>query len=184
VLLISICYLILHECGHALAMQYVKAPVLSAGFQFFLGLPVMYVDTSPAWIKPRKARIITALGGVIVNFTLAAIMVILSRVVTNEVLVTFFNLSVYINLFQATLALIPFVRMDGYYILVDLLDIPELDRKALDFFLDTIRRKQRKVPAWKKRFYLFFALMSILTTAWFIYYAYLFWLNLSLALAA
>ncbi len=139
ILSLGIVILFLHEMGHAIAMKWARAEVLRAGFALYLGLPVFFVDTSTVWAKARLQRIVTASGGIIMNSVLAAGLTLAAYIAGEGYLQSILWELVLINLFMIALSSIPFVKMDGYYILVDLLGVPKLDQKAYSELQKTLR---------------------------------------------
>jgi Zn-dependent protease len=179
VLLISLISLYLHELGHAVAMKMVKAPIIDAGIQLFLGLPVMYVDTTTAWIKPKWQRILTASGGVVVNMCIAASAGIGISLTSDPYLQKILLVVVYANLLQLFFNLIPFVSMDGYFILIDLVEEPLLDYKAEKYVWALLKHPQRhKWWHGRQKYYLAFGVASFATTIGFALYAIDFWYSL------
>ncbi len=90
---------------------------------------MLYVDTTTIWAKPRKQRIITAGAGIVVNILIASVFTIIAA--TNSGLISSFGWEiVIINLMMALFSAIPFLKMDGYYILMDLVGIPKLSHSA------------------------------------------------------
>jgi Zn-dependent protease len=125
--------LALHELGHALAMGWARAPIARAGIALYFGLPVMFVDTVTVWAKRRYQRIVVSISGFAVNAILAAGAIIgmyftysAGRPLWDAILWEIFT----INLLMLAISLIPFLKMDGYYVLIDLIGLPQLDRQA------------------------------------------------------
>ena len=53
----------IHECGHALAMKYAGRFVRQSGVMLYYGMPAAYVDTTDAWMAPRKMRLLVSFAG-------------------------------------------------------------------------------------------------------------------------
>lgn len=127
----SIVTVALHELGHAIAMKWAGLKVYRAGFMLYLGLPMFFVDTSPIWAKSRRKRMVTALAGIFVNLLLAAVAVIGSYLVADVWLQQLMWEGVLVNLLTVAVSLVPFVKMDGYYLLEDVIGTPNLSTKAI-----------------------------------------------------
>ncbi len=138
-----------HEFGHAIACKLFGKQAGTGGEVHVIGMmlliftPVPYVDASSAWLLPDKwKRAIVGAAGMWMEFALAAIAAIVWRYsVPGSTLHAFcYNL-----MFIASVATLffngnPFLRYDGYYILADLLEIPNLLGRAMQFATYLIRR--------------------------------------------
>jgi putative peptide zinc metalloprotease protein len=112
----------LHEIGHATAARYggAKPGVMGAGI--YVVWPAFYTDVTDAYRLNRAGRLRTDLGGVYFNalFALAT---------AGAYFLTGFEpllLVVMIQHFQILQQMLPFLRLDGYYILSDLTGVPDL----------------------------------------------------------
>lgn len=111
-----------HETGHATAARYSGATPGAMGAGVYLVWPVFYTDVTDAYRLSRRGRLRTDLGGVWFNvlFTLGVAGIYLATGLT--------PLLVYLVLAQLeTLRqFLPFVRLDGYYVVSDLAGVPNL----------------------------------------------------------
>jgi putative peptide zinc metalloprotease protein len=112
----------LHEIGHATAARYggAKPGVMGAGI--YVVWPAFYTDVTDAYRLSRVGRLRTDLGGIYFNalFALGT---------AGVYLVTGFEpllIVVLVQHFQIIQQLLPFLRLDGYYILSDLTGVPDL----------------------------------------------------------
>jgi len=111
-----------HETGHATAARYGGATPGAMGAGVYLVWPVFYTDVTDSYRLSRRGRLRTDLGGVWFNvlFTLG---------IAGAYLATGLRpLLVYLVLAQLeTLRqFLPFVRLDGYYVISDLAGVPNL----------------------------------------------------------
>jgi putative peptide zinc metalloprotease protein len=125
----------LHEFGHATTCRHFGGEVHEMGLAFMCFTPCGYVDASDAWMMRRQRhKLFTTIAGVFTELILACIaahfwLVLpdgLGRSVAfNAMLVASINTIVFnIN---------PLMRFDGYYVLCDVLEIPNLRSKAISF---------------------------------------------------
>lgn len=117
-----------HETGHAIAARRQGVRVGKAGILFFLFAPLAYIDVTDAWRLPRKwSRIQIALAGVYIELGLAAIAVMVWNA-TDDVMLRYLAAQCAFVLGPATLLVNanPLLRLDGYFVLSDALDIPNL----------------------------------------------------------
>ncbi len=127
-LLIWLVAKLIHESGHAVAARRHGVRVGHAGIIFFMFAPLAYVDVTDAWRLPRRwARIQIALAGVYFELAIAAAAVWVWAH-TSDVTIRYVAAQVAVLTGPATLLVNanPLLRLDGYYVLADLLGIPNL----------------------------------------------------------
>jgi putative peptide zinc metalloprotease protein len=127
----TICTVLLHECAHGLAVKHFGRTVGSVGFGWFWFGPAFFVDTSDMWLSSRSRRIAVSLAGPAVEFLLAGAAAIAAQTLHTNIslscwLWTFSAISYYRLLFN----LCPLLEYDGYFVLCDLLQQPNLRRRA------------------------------------------------------
>ena len=153
---------LIHETAHGLACKAYGRKVLSGGFGLQYGGPVFFVNTNEIWLEKRGPRIVVNLAGPISNALFAGVCCLLIPFSTNPALSTaLFQMAaiaytlVYININ-------PLMELDGYYALMDWLEIPGLRRKALGFVRRKLlkRPQPRLVPARVQKIYWRFALAT------------------------
>jgi len=140
----------IHECGHAFACRRFGGEVHEMGIMFLVFIPTPYVDASTAWAFPsRWARMFVGAAGMIVELFVAAIMAFVwlntnPNELTNQLAYnTMLIASVSTIIFNAN----PLLRYDGYYMLSDFLEIPNLQQKSKDYLLGLIKRHVFRVKA-------------------------------------
>jgi putative peptide zinc metalloprotease protein len=172
-LLLLISYLVIpfHECAHALACKYYGREVLGAGAMFYYGAPAFFVDTSDMWLAPKRARIVTSWAGPFSSILIASVCSIAAAVAAPppDLLVRKYLFSAAsICYLSALMNLNPLLELDGYFMLVDYLEIPRLRQKALDFVkVELPKRLFRERGRFGQEELLFtvFGLLSALWTA-------------------
>ncbi len=119
---------IVHEVGHAVAAKKFGVRVGSVGITLFMFAPLAYIDLTNAWkLQPRWPRVQIALGGVYLESWLAVIATYLFAVL-DDGLPRHLMAQVMMIAGPATWLINanPLMRLDGYYALADVLDIPNL----------------------------------------------------------
>lgn len=121
-----------HEFGHGLACKRFGGQCHEAGVMLLVLTPCLYMNVSDSWLlKSKWQRAFIAAAGMYVELIIASIAVfiwwfsqpgMINQLALNVVFVS----SVSTLLFNAN----PLLRYDGYYILSDLLEIPNLRSKA------------------------------------------------------
>jgi putative peptide zinc metalloprotease protein len=132
----------LHEAGHAYAVKAFGGSVHEVGVMLLVLVPAPYVDaTSSTAFREDWRRILVSGAGIMVEFFLAALAMIfwvyaepgLARAAAFNVMLIggvstlFFNGN-------------PLLRFDAYYILADLIQIPNLGGRANKYFFYLIQR--------------------------------------------
>lgn len=114
--------LLLHELGHASACTRCGVRHGPIGVGIYLIFPAFYTDVTAAWRLPRLQRMLVDAGGIYMNL-LGATVFLLAYDFTHRpvfiVLAGMYDMVVWWSLW-------PFVRMDGYWLISDLLGIPNL----------------------------------------------------------
>lgn len=164
---IFLVHALFHEAAHALTVKAYGREVRRAGFGIYFGTPILYVDTSDIWMASRNARIAVSWAGPYFHFALggaiAWLLLLFPELGAQHPLLVQMMLLNYL-FFVANL--FPLLEFDGYYMLMDYLEIPKLRSKSLAFL-----RQQLKKPTsalrWTKveRIYGGFGLVSGIYTA-------------------
>jgi CRP-like cAMP-binding protein/Zn-dependent protease len=130
-----------HELGHALVVVRNGRRIKSAGFMIYFGSPAFFVDGSDGLMMDRRQQIASSFAGPFADMILASAS---SLIVwwfpgwfLSPTLYTFAALGYYLII----LNLVPLLELDGYYILADLIQVPDLRQRSLAFFRDDLFRK-------------------------------------------
>lgn len=123
---------VLHEFGHAFATKLWGGEVHEMGIMLLVFTPVPYVDVSASASFPkRRRRVMVSAAGMMIEVFLAAVALfiwlnaepgVIRNVSYNVILIA----GVSTILYNAN----PLIRFDGYYILSDLLEIPNLGQRS------------------------------------------------------
>jgi putative peptide zinc metalloprotease protein len=136
------CVKLMHELAHALAVRRWGGEVHEMGLTFFVMMPAPYVDASAASaLRSRSARVIVSAAGMMVELAVATIalacwLTVQPGTVRDIALATMFVCSVSTLVFNAN----PLLRFDGYYILSDALDLPNLASRSRAWWLERLER--------------------------------------------
>ena len=140
---------VLHELGHGLACKRLGGECHEMGVMLLVGMPCLYCNVSDAWMiasKWRRAAIGAA--GMYVELNLAAIATFLwwlsePGLFNHLCLNVMFISSLSTLVFNGN----PLMRFDGYYILSDLLEIPNLRQKGSAVLQRTLGQWLLGLPA-------------------------------------
>jgi putative peptide zinc metalloprotease protein len=109
-----------HEFGHAAACRYSGGRPGAMGVGVYIVWPAFFTDVSDAYRLNRRGRLRTDLGGIYFNAIFA---VATAGMYATTGFAPLVLMSAMMQL-QAIYQLVPFVRLDGYYILGDLIGVP------------------------------------------------------------
>jgi putative peptide zinc metalloprotease protein len=128
---------LLHEFGHAFAVKAYGGEVHEMGVMILVLTPVPYVDASSAWaFRSKWQRVLVGGAGMVVEVFIASFALflwlnlepgILRSLCYNTILIA----GVSTVLFNAN----PLLRFDGYYMLMDYLEIPNLRQRATQYLI-------------------------------------------------
>ena len=123
---------LIHEFGHAYSLKRLGGEVHAMGITFLVFTPIPYVDATQAWaLRERWKRIWVGASGMFVEFALAAVAAIIWAATGPGALNAWcYNLMVVASVSTLLFNLNPLLRFDGYYILSDLTDSPNLQPRA------------------------------------------------------
>ena len=132
-----------HELGHAAGTRYSGASPGVMGFGIYLAFPAFYTDLTDSYRLNRRGRLRSDLGGVYFN----AVLIVAAA--ETYLLTRFSPLLVFIVLSQAAALyqFLPFIRLDGYYIMSDLIGVPNLFGFVGPVLASTFRRRDPRTEA-------------------------------------
>ena len=138
--LLYLCFIvvkILHEAGHGFLTKKFGGEVHTAGIMLMVFNPIPYIDATAAWaFRERWKRVLVGTGGVVVELFLAGVAAFVWAATEDGL----FNAIAYNVMFVASISTLllninPLMRFDGYYVLADLTDTPNLNQRSNRQFL-------------------------------------------------
>jgi putative peptide zinc metalloprotease protein len=139
---------VFHELGHAYACKHYGGYVPEMGAFFLVFTPCAYVDATSVWGFSRmRHRLIVCLAGMYFESFIAAIAVFIWAATGPSLL----NSLAYNVIFLAGVVTIlfninPLMRYDGYYVLSDLVEIPNLRARSTKYVGSVLKRVFLGVP--------------------------------------
>ena len=133
---------VLHEFGHGLSCKRFGGECHEMGFMMLVFTPCLYCNVSDSWMLPNKwQRVFIGAAGMYVELFLASIATFIwwnteVGVLNQLALSVMFICSVSTVVFNGN----PLLRFDGYYILMDILEIPNLRQKASEVLKRTFQK--------------------------------------------
>ena len=177
---------IIHEFGHGLTAKHYGGEVHEMGMLFLVLTPALYCDVTDSWLLPNKwKRIWISAAGIYVECFLASIATFVwwystPGLLNSLAMATMFICSVNTIMFNAN----PLLRYDGYYVMADWLEIPNLRIKSTQFFAYLIQEKvlgleipvQSYMPRSRRYLFVTYSVASYIYR-WFVTFAILWFLS-------
>lgn len=178
---------VIHEFGHGLSCKKFGGECHEMGVMLLVLTPCLYCNVSDSWMLPNRwHRAAIGAAGMYVELVLASFCTFIwwftdPETMLNQIcLNVMFVSSVSTILFNAN----PLLRYDGYYILSDILEIPNLQPKSRAILTRTLNKwclgiEEPEDPFLPKRHRWLFALYSVAAAAyrWVVVLSILFFLN-------
>jgi putative peptide zinc metalloprotease protein len=111
-----------HECGHVTACRYGGAKPGVMGFGLYLVWPALYSTVTDSYRLGRVGRLRTDLGGVYFN----AVFITAMGVAYVDTGAPWLLVGIVALHIETATQFLPMIRLDGYYILSDLIGVPDL----------------------------------------------------------
>ncbi len=123
---------VVHELGHAYAAKRYGVRVPAMGVAFLVLWPFLYTDTAETWkLANRHKQFTIAAAGMAAEFTLAVFATLLWALAPEGgVKTVLFVLATSTWIMTLAINASPFMRFDGYFLLSDALDFPNLHERA------------------------------------------------------
>ncbi|MDB5839855.1 MAG: hypothetical protein JWQ23_1807 [Herminiimonas sp.] len=132
----------LHEAGHALAVRRWGGEVHNVGFTVFVLVPVPYVDASAAsgFVQRSRRAVVSAIGIMIELLIAALALYVWANVQPGPVRDAAFVVMLIAGLSTIVFNGNPLLRFDGYFLLCDLIDVPNLDQRSRTWWVTFFQR--------------------------------------------
>ena len=139
---------IFHEFSHAFAckkfgqLNQSRGQVHVMGVMFLVFFPLPYVDASSAWaFRNRWHRAVVGMAGVMAELSAAAI----AAIIWSNTSTGTFHIIAYNVIFVASVSTLlfngnPLLRFDAYYVLSDLIEIPNLGHRSRNYIYYLVKR--------------------------------------------
>jgi putative peptide zinc metalloprotease protein len=158
----------IHELGHGLTCKHFGGEVHEVGVMLLVFTPYFFVNVSDSWVLPdRNKRILISAAGIYVELVLASLATFLWAVVQPGPLQQIlWNIMVIASISTLIFNANPLMRFDGYYIMTDWIEVPNLSTKSRSFIAYQVKRlifgseyedaSMARLPLPRRRFGLFY----------------------------
>lgn len=136
----------MHELGHAAACRNRGVRHGPIGIMIYTVFPALYTDVNDAWRLCSRDRLLVDSAGLLMSFLLAsagAAMFLIAPNYSSAILLVLNDSLLIVNLN-------PFLKMDGYWIISDLLRVPNLmgcNQAVTSWAVNALLRRKQELPA-------------------------------------
>ncbi len=136
-----------HELGHGLAIKSFGGEVREVGINLLLFMPVPYVDATASWgFRSKYRRMLVGAAGIFVELLIAAFALFLYLSIEAGFLQQMaLNIIIIATLSTLFFNGNPLLRFDGYFILEDWLEIPNLATRSKNYYYYLTQRYLLKI---------------------------------------
>lgn len=118
-----------HEFAHAITCKHFGGNVHKIGMMFLYMQPVVYCDISDSWrFDSIEKKLVTASAGIFFQILISCVAFVFWVIFSYPIILYFSIINTAVALFN----FFPFVKLDGYWMLVHLLDEPNLRQKSFN----------------------------------------------------
>ena len=152
---------LLHEWAHALVVKSYGREVRAAGIGLYYLAPMAFVDTSDMWLEPRSRRILVNVSGMAANLVVAGACALAALAVAGGEAQAVLWLVAAFNYVSVLTNLNPLLELDGYYVLSDALDRPNLRQESLGWLGRSWRAIRSRATVRERRVELLYGLAAL-----------------------
>lgn len=175
--------LLIHELSHAITCKYFGGKVGEIGILLIFFQPFFYCNITNTWGIPRNKRILIRLSGLLSHIVFLNIFTPLVIFIPPDSWLYEIGWKIIIWIWMLNLFnLNPFWKVDGYYLLIDLLNTPNLYENSFKYLFLFIKKrlfKKKEVndkyfiletyPRRIKTIFILYSIFSIIFTMFFLY---------------
>ncbi|HZU08183.1 MAG TPA: cyclic nucleotide-binding domain-containing protein [Chloroflexota bacterium] len=167
----------IHEAGHAMATKYFGREVPRGGIMLYYGFPAFFMDTTDIWMEPRRARMVVSAAGMAAVWGLGGVAMILYMFIQDTAFAPFLLQFAFVAFINNSFNLLPLLELDGYFLLMDWLELPLLRSRALAFVQGEMWRKVKTRERFNReeRIFTVFGSLALLYSVFALTAAVYFW---------
>jgi len=159
-LIANLIVIFIHELAHGLMTKHLGRECDRGGLLLYWGFPAFFVDTRDIWLSPARGRIAVSwagpYSGLFVGATLGFALTLLEFLFpasTQTIAANFFYQMGFLAFLSVFINLNPLLELDGYFILMDWLDMPGLRPRAFHFIQHELWGKAKPHLTAPRRFW-------------------------------
>lgn len=163
----------MHETAHGLTCKHFGGQVHSMGLMFLYLVPCFFVDVTEGWVTATKIqRLATIIAGIWIELVVCAIAMFfwLQTPPGGELHSMLYEFILLTGLAAVAINLNPLIKLDGYYLLTEAIEIPDLKERSTAFlsawFQARVLRLPVEVPIVPRRRVALFASYAIVSATY------------------
>src|SRR5438132_465437 len=165
----------MHEFSHGLTCCHFGGQVKEVGFMLIYFQPAFYCDVSDSWMFPSKRqRMWVTFAGGYFQLIFWGVCTVVWRLTDSDALIN--QIAFIVVVFAGLQTLVnfnPLIKLDGYYILSDYLEIPNLRTKAMQSLWAWVAGKHKSKAPWREeRAQLIYGVASMVFSTTLLIYVY------------
>ena len=168
---------IIHEMSHAATIVHNGRRIKAAGFLIYFGSPAFFVDSSDGVMMEPRQRVWQAFAGPYGEAVFAGIPVIVLLIFPHMPFADILYRFAVLGYLVVFMNLVPLLELDGYWILSDLIQVPDLRPRSVAFIRHDMWRKLRDRSRFNKQEIGLglYGIAGFLFTVWSLYIAVFLW---------
>lgn len=166
----------IHEIAHGLALVHYGGTPGEIGTGLFYFGPMFYIDATDSWTLSRKQRIMVMMAGNISTLLIASAIVAIGYIFPYPASIShILYMAAFFCFFATLMNMAPPFETDGYYVLADLVNVPNLRQESYGYVKAFFKKalgmhvEKEKLEVKKKKTLIGFAFLSV---AWIVYTAF------------
>jgi CRP-like cAMP-binding protein/Zn-dependent protease len=133
----------MHELGHSVVISHYDRKVKGAGFLIYFGSPAFFVEATDSLMLEQRQRIFQASAGPFTEMIIAGVAALAIFAFPDGPLADLLYKFALLNYIVIFLNLVPLLELDGYWILSDVIQLPDLRPHSLQFIQHDLWHKIR-----------------------------------------
>jgi putative peptide zinc metalloprotease protein len=164
-----------HEFAHGLTCKHFGGEVHEIGFLLLYFQPAFYCNVSDAWLFTKKSeRLWVMFAGAYLEIFVWSLATLTWRITEPDTWINFMALIVMATSgIKSLFNLNPLIKLDGYYLLSDYLDIPNLRQRSMSYLKALWKRVWRspvagdsEITRRERRVYVVYGLLAAIYSFW------------------
>jgi len=165
-----------HEFAHGLTCKHFGGEVHEIGFLLLYFQPAFYCNVSDAWLFPRKShRLWVTFAGAYLEIFVWSLATLAWRATEPDTWINFVAMVVMATSgIKSVFNMNPLIKLDGYYLLSDYLEVPNLRQRSTSYLKGIVRRLWRwpsgeadsSATRRERRIYMVYGLLAIAYSWW------------------
>jgi putative peptide zinc metalloprotease protein len=166
-----------HEMGHALTTKHFGREVPRGGVMVYYGGPAFFMDTTDIWLEPRRRRMIVSAAGMIAVWGVGGLAMLYVVLQPEAPLAQLAFMFAFVAFVSNSLQILPLLELDGYFLLMDWLEIPMLRPRALAFVRGELWRKLKVRERFNReeRIFAIYGLLALVYSVFWLLFAVYLW---------